>query len=287
MDGLNLVSPNLKFAPCEIIGGIRRFHLRAEEIHHQLVDGVHIKAWGYNGSTPGPVIVAYQGERIQIVLHNTLSVPTSIHWHGLLIPNYMDGVPAIGAGPYVNPGEQFVYDFVLQQTGTYMYHSHVDPAMQETMGLSGMFIALPVDHKIANREYVLLLQEWSVQDGKLNPESMDFNYFTINGKCFPDTLPLLVKQGEKVRIRLGNLSMNSHPMHLHGHYFQVLESDGVRLPVPFYKNTINVAPGETWDIEFVANNPGNWAFHCHKPHHTSNGHGSNLGGMFTYVKYMN
>ncbi|SFV05984.1 Multicopper oxidase [Alicyclobacillus macrosporangiidus] len=120
----------------------------------------------------------------------------------------------------------------------------------------------------------------------INPMSMDFNYFTLNGKAYPDTAPLRVRRGERVRIRLGNISMDSHPMHLHGHEFQVVAADGSDLMFPWSKNTINVAPGETWDIEFDANNPGVWAFHCHKPHHTTNAHQPGMGGMFTTVTYV-
>ncbi|UOF90918.1 multicopper oxidase domain-containing protein [Fodinisporobacter ferrooxydans] len=314
-----LLAPNIGFARHEVIGGIRRFHLAAEVVEQELVKGVKIRALGYNASTPGPVLVFYEGERVQIVLHNRLSEPTSIHWHGLIVPDNMDGVPGIGAGPIVKPGESFVYDFVVRQSGTYMYHAHANDPLEELMGLVGMIVVLPRertrDH--VDRDYCMLLQEWSVATGSMkqgqdtmkmdqmqmgmnrsggmgsgsgeiqniNPMSMDFNYFTMNGKSFPDINPILVRYGERIRIRLANLSMNSHPMHLHGHYFQATATDGSLLPAPFFKNTINVAPGETWDIEFVANNPGTWAFHCHKPHHMTNEHQSKMGGMFTIVKY--
>ncbi len=129
-------------------------------------------------------------------------------------------------------------------------------------------------------------QNMNSQVLSINPMSMDFNYFTMNGKVFPDTAPLRVRFGETVRIRLGNLSMDSHPMHLHGHEYRVVSSDGHYLPAPLFKNTLNVAPGETWDIEFQANNPGTWAFHCHKPHHTTNDHKTDMGGMFTVVQYV-
>jgi FtsP/CotA-like multicopper oxidase with cupredoxin domain len=267
-----------------------------------------IKAWGFNGSTPGPVIVVREGERVQIVLHNRLSEATAIHWHGLIVPNNMDGVPGIGAGPLVQPGKSFVYDFVIQQTGTYMYHAHAHDAKQEMMGLTGMIVALPYQEDVVDRDYIFLLQEWSVMKDQMqgisgmsgmrgmqgareqktfniNPMGMDFNYFTINGKSFPDLESIKVRFGERIRIRLGNLSMNSHPMHLHGHYFKVVATDGSRLPTPFYKNTINVAPGETWDIEFEANNSGTWLFHCHKPHHMTNEHKEMMGGMVSFVQY--
>jgi len=322
-----LIVPNLSLLPYERDHGIKRFRLIAEPVEQTLTKGVTIKAWGYNGSTPGPVMVVSQGDRIQVEFTNRLPEETSIHWHGLIVPNTVDGVPEIGAGPVVKTGETYVYDFVIGQSGTFMYHAHVMDAKQEMMGLAGMVVSLP-SHPTADREYVILLQEWAVETGTdmsmggmkmdtgqqsmpsgpmqmptrqqmadrdrkmnpqvltINPMSMDFNYFTMNGKVFPETAPLRVRYGETVRIRLGNLSMDSHPMHLHGHEFRVAASDGSIVPMPLFKNTINVAPGETWDIEFQANNPGTWAFHCHKPHHTTNDHKTEMGGMFTVVKYV-
>lgn len=321
-----LVAPNLTFLPYRLHNGIKQFLLVAEPVEQTLTSGVAIRAWGYNGSTPGPVILVNQGDRVQVAVTNQLPENTSVHWHGLIVPNEVDGVPEIGAGPMIKPGETYVYDFEIQQCGTFMYHSHVISAQQEMMGLGGMLISLPARLN-TDREYIILLQEWAVQTGAdmgmggmkmdttptstkagsmqspmnekmagdtqvssqvvdINPMSMDFNYFTLNGKVFPDTEQLRVRYGERVRIRLGNLSMNSHPMHLHGHEYRVVASDGRNLPVEWFKNTINVAPGETWDIEFKANNPGTWAFHCHKPHHTTNEHKTDMGGMFTVVKYV-
>lgn len=299
-----LYSPNHTFAPYEVVDGVRRFYLKAEKVNQRLTKDVTIRAWGYNGTAPGPTLVAYEGERVQIILKNELSEDTSVHWHGLVVPVSMDGVPSIGAGPSIKPGETFVYEFVLNHSGTYMYHPHMGD--QELMGMGGMFIVLPRNQgPTVSRDYVILLQEWSVkmdhggssdmmmEDGgmrekifDIDPMSMDMNYFTINGKSFPLTEPLWVKSDELIRIRLGNLSMNSHPMHLHGHNFWVEATDGKKLPVPYLKDTINVAPGETYDIIFQAENPGTWAFHCHKPHHITNGHKPVLGGMFTIVKYM-
>lgn len=207
-----------------------------------------------------------------------------------------------------------------------MYHSHKMDAKQEMMGLAGMIVSLPShlttdreyiillqewavqtgtdmnmggmkmdtaqsSMKMGSTEVPMVHQMTGDSHGSpqvfdINPMSMDFNYFTMNGKVFPETEPLRVRYGENVRIRLGNLSMDSHPMHLHGHEYRVVASDGSNIPVPWFKNTINVAPGETWDIEFKANNPGTWAFHCHKPHHTTNEHKTEMGGMFTVVRYV-
>jgi manganese oxidase len=287
-----LIVPNLDLLPYELRHGIKRFRLVAEEVTQTFTNEVEVCAWGYNGSSPGPVMVVQQGEHIQVEFTNHLPERTSIHWHGLIVPNDIDGVPQIGAGPVVEPGKTVVYDFVIRQAGTFMYHAHVMNAQQEAMGLAGMIVSFP-PLPTADREYALMLQEWAVQKGegsgnvfKIKPMSMDFDYFTINGKVYPDTSPLRVRYGETVRIRLGNLSQDSHPMHLHGHEFSVVAADGNRVIQPLTKNTINVAPGETWDIEFQANNAGTWAFHCHKPHHMANEHTSKLGGMFTTVKYV-
>lgn len=322
---IKLIAPDIGFLPHQWHDGIKQFHLIAEPVAQTLMNGLTIHAWGFNGSTPGPVMLVTQGDRIQVSFTNRLPEETSIHWHGLIVPNSVDGVPEIGTGPVVKPGETYVYDFVVRQSGTFMYHAHMMNAQQEMMGLAGMIVSLP-QYQTTNREYIILLQEWAVKTESglgmgtmtmgtaqssmksdttksmeqqtqkrqhstdpqvfaIDPMSMDFNYFTMNGKVFPNTSPLRVRLGEKVRIRLANISMDSHPMHLHGHEFQVVAGDGSTIPLPWFKNTINVAPGETWDIEFDANNPGVWAFHCHKPHHTTNNHKTDMGGMFTTVKY--
>lgn len=304
-----LVAPNNTFATHELKAGVRRFQLTAGPVTQVLGSSIQLKAWGYDGGTPGPVLVAFEGETVEIEVINRTTQRTSVHWHGLIVPNKMDGVPEIGEGPYIDPGKSFTYRFKLLQSGTYMYHSHVNP-LQELMGLVGMFVILPRTTPPVTRDYVLMLQEWGIKKGQssmgatsgmnmstsaqgtephvyeVDPQAMDFDYFTINGKMFPETSPLRCRYGEVIRIRLGNLSMNSHPMHLHGHVFRVTAADGNSLPAPFFKDTMNVAPGETWDIEFEANNPGNWAFHCHKPHHITDSHQPKLGGMFTYVKYV-
>ncbi|XJZ28025.1 multicopper oxidase family protein [Bacillota bacterium Lsc_1132] len=319
-----IFTPNGKTAQYQLLpNGVKRFHLIAEPVVHEIVGGVKIKGWGYNGSIPGPTIVVNQGDYVQIIVENRLPNDTSVHWHGLIVSNKMDGVPGPGGSPIIKPGESFTYEFYMHQAGTFMYHSHVNNAIQELMGLSGMFIVRGKQQEPVQRDFVLLLQEWAVktesepdsmniganqqsgskkQNGmqqsnmkmgimpgtyEIDPEAMTYNYFTINGKAYPDTEPLFVRYGEKVRLRLGNLSMDSHPMHFHGHDVIVIAADGNTIPTysRMKKNTINVAPGETWDIEFFANNPGNWVFHCHKPHHTTNAHSKGIGGMLTLVRY--
>lgn len=323
-----IVTPNVGKAKYQRLeNGIKRFHLIAEPVVHELIGGVKIRGWGYNGSIPGPTIVITQGDFVQIVVENRLPEDTSIHWHGLIVSNRMDGVPGPGGSPIIKPGESFTYEFRVQQAGTFMYHSHVHNASQELMGLTGMFISRSLYQEPVHRDYVLLLQEWAVKTNgsagmemntgmrqgmgmgmeqhmmqekpgnqmsitpgiyDIDPMAMDYNFFTINGKAYPDTENLQVRLGERIRLRLGNLSMNSHPMHFHGHDFKVTATDGAPISPTsqWTKNTINVAPGETWDIEFTANNPGNWVFHCHKPHHTTNLHSKGMGGMLTIIKYV-
>lgn len=223
-----------------------------------------------------------------------------MHWHGLEVPNIMDGVPPIEPSPYIEPGEYFDYTFTISNPpGTYMYHSHVNVSVQDNAGLLGGLIV--EDPRMQNRkkykDYLCLLQEWAIGAlpwGNLTKGTYDltfvkpeFNFFTINGKCYPDTKPLPVEYGDTVRVRFGNIQMNHHPMHLHGHQFRVVGADGfpIARDTQIYKNTILVASGETWDIRFLANNEGIWPFHCHMPHHVTNNGAPPVGGMFTTVNY--
>ncbi|WP_235587067.1 multicopper oxidase family protein [Ferroacidibacillus organovorans] len=307
-----VVTPDTPQAQYRVEHGVKVFHLVAEPVKQEVSKGVFMNAWGYNGSTPGPTIVVHEGDRVKIVVSNHLKVPTSVHWHGLIVPNNMDGVPGLEPGPAIQPGKSYAYEFTVKQVGTFMYHSHVQPSTQEMMGLDGMFISLPknggkIDGQTVNRDYTILLQEWQLQkpgsmggmsmpaygEGQVpagtydvNPEGMNWNIFTFNGKQFPATTPMEVKKGERVLVRIGNLSMQSHPLHLHGHNFLVVAKDGNPLPksAQYLANTINVGVGETYDIEFTANNPGTWVFHCHLPHHTSGLNGQE-GGMLTVFHY--
>nr|WP_050979767.1 copper oxidase [Fictibacillus macauensis] len=278
-----------------LANGVKHFHLIAQPVIHELVQGVKVMAYGYNGSVPGPVIVVDEGDTVAITVENALPEVTSVHWHGLNVPNDVDGVPGEQGTTLISPGSAHTYQFTLHQHGTYMYHSHVETSIQELMGLAGMFIVRGREEPLVAVDAVFLLQEWAVQgQGRAQPvyavlpQSMMFNYFTMNGVAYPDTTPIAVKAGDCVRLRLGNLSMDSHPMHLHGHSFRVTAADGNPIPASaqIYKNTMNVAPGETWNVEFFANNPGRWIFHCHKPHHTTNAHSDALGGMVTFIDYV-
>lgn len=295
-----VITPGIKDLPYTYDDGIKYFTLIAEEIVWELVDGIFVRAWGYNGSTPGPTIRVFPGDKVCIRVINHLSERTSVHWHGLEVPNIMDGVPPIEPSPYIEPGEYFDYTFTISNPpGTYMYHSHVNVSVQDNAGLLGGLIV--EDPRMQNRkkykDYLCLLQEWAIGAlpwGNLTKGTYDltfvkpeFNFFTINGKCYPDTKPLPVEYGDTVRVRFGNIQMNHHPMHLHGHQFRVVGADGfpIARDTQIYKNTILVASGETWDIRFLANNEGIWPFHCHMPHHVTNNGAPPVGGMFTTVNY--
>lgn len=276
--------PNGSKLPWKMVDGVKEFHLVAEKITQEFSPGFAVNIWGYNGSSPGPVIECEEGDSVRILVTNNLPEPTTIHWHGILVPNKMDGVTGLNQRPIL-PGETFTYEFSLKQNGTYMYHPHFDETAQIGMGMMGMFIIHPRDEEYSvDRDFVIMGHEWFVPQGgaTVDPTVMvDFNYFTFNGVVFPKVEPLVVKLGQRVRIRFGNLSMDSHPFHLHGHIFTVTGTGGGRIPKTAQYNdvTINVPVGSTRDIEFIANNPGDWALHCHKSHHVMNGMGHNQPNM--------
>ncbi|GAB2676315.1 multicopper oxidase family protein [Paenibacillus thermoaerophilus] len=295
-----VVTPDIPNAPYVTRGGVKYFDLTAEPVEREILPGVILRTWCYNGLLPGPTIVVEPGDYVCIRVANRLPEPTSVHWHGLFIPNAMDGVPDAEPSPRIDPGKSFEYRFkIVNPPGTYMYHSHWS-ARQEMRGMGGGFIVLDTNpyRDRVQRDYFMMLQEFrlpgmppeSVAPGiyPADPESESFNFFTINGRCFPHTSPLQVRQGDAVRLRFANFMMNAHPMHLHGHPFAVSGADGhpIAHANRVWKNTIPVASGETWDVEFHANNPGSWALHCHMPHHTSNNKAPGLGGMFTKIVYV-
>lgn len=276
---------NGRSLPARWRDGAREFHLVAEEVEHDFAPGqvgsTRIKAWGYNGTTPGPTLEAVEGERVRIYLTNRLPEHTSIHWHGLLLPAGMDGVSGLTQPP-IPPGETWVYEFDLRNHGTFLYHPHADELLQVATGLMGMFIVHPRSPEDrVDRDFAILLHNWSVHPGTYRPDPAvmtDFNLWTFNSTVFPAIDPLLVKRGERVRIRIGNLSMHDHPMHLHGFRFYVTGGDGGRWPRHSWHPEVMalVAVGQTRDLEFVADVNGDWAFHCHKAHHTMNAMGHDI-----------
>lgn len=273
-----VVTPNGKTLPWKMEDGVKVFHLIAEPVKREFSPGLVVNCWGYNGVSPGPTIEGVEGDRIRIFVTNHLPEPTTIHWHGILLPNGMDGVTGLNQPP-IPPGTTFKYEFTLRQSGTHMYHPHYDEMTQLALGLMGFFIIHPKnpsEEEIMDRDFAIMLQEWAIPIGASTPNPfvmLDFNYFTFNGSVWPGTESLVVKKGQKVRIRLANLSMNSHPIHLHGYEFTVTGHGAKRMkPSAQYDAvTINVPVGDTRDIEFIADAPGDWALHCHKSHHTMNG----------------
>jgi FtsP/CotA-like multicopper oxidase with cupredoxin domain len=292
-------TPDIIDLPYRLQNGVKYFELIAEPVKRELLPGLFINGWGYNGSIPGPTIQVHTDDYVNIRVINRLPQPTTVHWHGLDVPNRMDGVPDVEISPQIEPGRYFDYHFrITNPPGTHMYHTHFNNSFQQMMGLGGAFLILNRNpDTYIQRDYFLMLQEFAViglEMGEikpgtynLDPMSHDFNFFTINGRCYPFTTPLTVKAGENVRIRLGNIVHDAHPMHIHGHQFAVAASDGNPIfgPNRLIKNTVNVASGETFDIEFKANNPGNWPFHCHIPHHMSNNMQMAMGGMSTVIEY--
>lgn len=280
-----VITPNVKNLSWEMDNGVKVFHLVAEPVTQEFALGMVINAWGYNGSTPGPTIEAFEGDRVRILLTNHLPEPTTIHWHGMLVPNSQDGVAGLNQRA-VRPGETFAYEFTLKQHGTYMYHPHFDEMTQIAMGMMGFFIIHPKEPESPpiDRDFAIFSHEWNIPAGGFTPNPMtmnDFNYFTFNGRIFPGTESLVVKKGERVRVRFANLSMDNHPMHLHGYAFTVTASGGFRLPetAQYLGTTIDIVTGNTNDIEFIADEPGDWALHCHKTHHTMNGMEHDLPNM--------
>ncbi len=281
-----VVVPNGATLPWRIVDGVKVGHLIAEPVRHEFAPGLTIDAWGYNGRTPGPTIEAVEGDRLRIYVTNRLPEPTSVHWHGVLLPNGMDGVAGLTQKP-IPVGETFKYEFTLRQPGTFMYHPHFDEMTQMALGMMGMFVIHPRagDDPPIDRDFALMLTEWKIKPGTRKPdvtEMTDFNVLTINSRAFPGTAPLVVKRGERVRIRLGNLgAMDHHPIHIHGHRFRVTGTDGGRLAGDgqWPETTVLVPVGSTRDIEFVADAPGDWAFHCHMTHHVMNQMGHGLPNM--------
>lgn len=260
--------------------GVKVFHLVAEPVKQELIPGTVLDLWGYSGSAPGPMIEVNEGDRVRILFENHLPEPTAIHWHGLEVPNDMDGVPGI-TQPYIVPGGRFTYEFTLRQNGTYFYHSHM--AMQEMLGMIGPFIIHPkIPYSPAvQQDFAIVLQEYAVLPGNSVPNtmSMEYNWLTMNGKSAPAITPLVARLGDRVRVRLMNLGMDGHPIHLHGMQFWLTGTEGGRQPVSNWirRNTVWVAVAQAWDCEFEANNPGTWMLHCHLPHHMMNNMASTVG----------
>ena len=271
-----VITPNGTSLPWTTEDGCKTFHLVAEPVKREFAPGMVVDCWGYNGQTPGPTIEAVEGDRVRIYVTNKLPEPTTVHWHGIILPNGMDGVGGL-TQPHIQPGETYRYEFDLKQHGTHMYHPHSDEMIQMALGMQGFFIIHPKsnDEQPVDRQFCIFLQEWFVPPGASRPNPMvmtDFNLFTFNSRVWPGTEPLVVRRGQRLRLSFANLSMDSHPMHFHGHRGWLTGTDGDRLPRSAWwpVATVNVPPGTTRDVEFVADNLGDWPLHCHKNHHAMN-----------------
>jgi manganese oxidase len=267
--------------------GVKVFRLEAETIRWHILPNVQVAAYAFNRQVPGPRLRVTQGDRVRVEVTNRLPEATSVHWHGLILPNAMDGASEITQDP-IPPGGRFVYEFTAGQPGTYFYHSHHHVDRQQTLGLYGALIVDPADaaaRPAYDKELVVQLQEWTHKEGYTFPampmEGALPNYFTINGKAFPATETVHMKVGEKLLVRfVGSQGSFIHPMHIHGGPFTVVEADGYPVPpgAQLLKDTINVGPGERWDVVWEARAPGRWLVHCHINHHTTNDNSEQHGG---------
>jgi len=282
-------TPNGITLDYRVIEGVRVYHLTAEPVRHQFAPGLEANCWGYNGRVHGPTIEAVEGDRVRIYVTNRLPASTSIHWHGMVVPSGMDGVGGL-SHPSIRPGETYRYEFTINHHGTFQYHSHHDEMTQMAMGLTGLFVVHPrePEEDPPDHQFGILLHEWRIKAGTARPdplEMVDFDVLTMNAKVFPATAPMVVRTGQRVRIRFGNLSaMSHHPIHIHGHHFWITGTDAGPIPASARTadSTVLVPVGTTRDIDFIADNPGDWALHCHMTHHIMNqmGHGvPNLIGL--------
>jgi FtsP/CotA-like multicopper oxidase with cupredoxin domain len=269
-NGNQLLSPR-------VVDGVKIFDLTARAVQWEVLPGQYEEAWTYNDMLPGPVIRVTEGDKVKVTLKNELPEETVMHFHGPRLPNAQDGVPDV-TQKTIKVGETYTYEFTAEPAGTYVYHSHHNTAIQEPMGLYGVLI---IDPKPGSAQ---AQRDAQYTTDVIQVVSEFQGNFLINGKAFPATEVVKAKVGEKIRIRLVNLGQTSHPMHLHGFHFKVVGTDGI--PVkgePLEKDTINIAPGERYDLEFEADNPGTWVFHCHILSHVAN-HGVEPGGMITVIQ---
>jgi len=271
--------------PWRMNNGVKEFHLVAEPVVREFAPGMKANLWGYNGQSPGPTIEVVEGDRVRIFVTNRLPEHTTIHWHGQRLPNGMDGVGGL-TQPQIPPGKTYVYDFVARRSGTFKYHPHADEMVQMAMGMYGLWITHPRDPKFmpVDRDFAFILQSFDIEPGSFTPKvntMLDFNLWTFNSRVFPAIDHLAVRRNDRVRIRVGNLTMTNHPMHLHGYEFYVAGTDGgwTRPESRWMEVTADVAVGQMRALEFIADELGDWAFHCHKSHHTMNAMGHDVPTM--------
>jgi manganese oxidase len=274
-------------APWRMNSGVKEFHLVAEPVEREIAPGMVARLWGYNGQSPGPTIEVVEGDRVRIFVTNRLPEHTSIHWHGQRLPNGMDGVAGLNQKA-IPAGKTFIYEFVARRPGTFMYHPHADEMTQMAMGMMGFWVTHPRDRhpsiSAVQRDFCFLLNAYDIDPGSIVPKvntMLDFNLWTFNSRAFPGIDTLNVRLGDRVRVRVGNLTMTNHPIHLHGHEFEVTGTDGGPTPAGsrWPEVTVDIAVGQMRQVEFIADAEGDWAFHCHKSHHTMNPMGHDVPTM--------
>jgi manganese oxidase len=269
--------------PWRMNNGAKEFHLVAEPVVREMAPGFLVNMWGYNGQSPGPTIEVVEGDRVRLYVTNRLPEHTTMHWHGQRLPAGMDGVGGL-TQPQIQPGKTFVYEFVARRPGTFMYHPHADEMTQMAMGMMGFWVTHPKGrHPLINevqRDVCFLLNAFDVEPGSRTPQvntMLEHNIWAWNSRVFPGISPLVARLGDRVRVRIGNLTMTNHPIHIHGIEFEVTGTDGGPVPktARWPEVTTDVAVGQMRQIEFIADEPGDWAMHCHKSHHTMGamGHG--------------
>jgi FtsP/CotA-like multicopper oxidase with cupredoxin domain len=280
-----VITPNGEALPWKMADGVKVFHLVAEHVTHEFAPGLEADCWGYNGRVHGPTLEAVEGDHVRIYVTNKLPEPTTVHWHGMFLPNGMDGVGGV-TQKVIQPFETFKYEFTLRQHGTFMYHPHHDEMTQMALGMFGLFVVHPREPKPpVDHDFAIMLSEWRIDVGTRRPnpiEMTDFNVLTMNARCFPGTAPLVVKRNSRVRIRIGNLSaMSHHAIHLHGHRFFVTATDGGEIPetARWPETTVLVGVAQTRTVEFIADATGDWPLHCHMTHHGMNQMGHQFGNF--------
>ncbi len=265
--------------PWRMNGDWKEFHLVAEPVVREIAPGMRAHLWGYNGQSPGPTLEMVEGDKVRIFVTNKLPEHTTVHWHGMRVPSGMDGVGGLSQ-PFIEPGQTFVYEFAVRDSGTFMYHPHADEMVQMAMGMMGSLVVHPRDpaeHRV-DRDFAFVMSAYALEPGTYLPkvaEMTDFNIWTWNTRVYPGIDPLVVRRGDRVRVRMGNLTMTNHPIHLHGLHFGVTCTDGGWVPetARFREASIDVPVGSMRAFELVADEPGDWAFHCHKTHHAMNAMG--------------
>jgi manganese oxidase len=270
--------------PWRMNNGVKEFHLVAEPCVREFAPGMKVNMWGFNGSSPGPTIEAVEGDRVRIFLTNKLPEPTAVHWHGILLPSGMDGVSGLTQPP-IPVGKTFVYEFTLLRPGSHFYHTHLDEQLQLALGMYGCLVVHPKDPRQlkVDRDFMFMLASYDVEPGAMTPKAStmtEFNMWTWNNRVFPGIDSLVARTGDRVRIRIGNLTMTNHPIHMHGPPFEVTGTDGgwVSKAARWPEVTTDIGVGQLRAIEFDAV-AGDWAIHCHKSHHTMNAMGHNIPTM--------